>query len=93
MRTAAAPPATVVHSGPGTYAAVPRSGMPAWAVAMLVLGGAILAAMLVLMALLSRQRRRLGLYPRPDGGRSAPSPNNGPSSGNGALGADNDLVR
>ncbi len=51
-------PATrIVHTGPGTYAVVPVSGIPGWAIALLITGGLVLAAVLLLFLLLLRARR------------------------------------
>jgi len=47
------PHVRVIHTGPGAYSVVPGGGVPAWAIALLVLGVLILAA----AALLLRRRR------------------------------------
>ena len=51
----AAPRTRIVHTGPGAYSVVPDNGIPAWAVALLVIGILVLAT---LAALLLRLRRR-----------------------------------
>jgi hypothetical protein len=54
--TVPAPPAArVVHTGPGAYSVIPPATIPAWAIALIVIGALILAAMAVLLA---RTRRR-----------------------------------
>jgi hypothetical protein len=54
--TVPAPPRVrIIHTGPGAYSVVPSSGIPTWAVALLVLGVLVLAAM---AAVLLRLRRR-----------------------------------
>lgn len=59
--TVPAPPrARVVHTGPGAYAVVPEGGIPAWAIALLVIGGLLLAALAGLLLWLFR-RSRTGL--------------------------------
>jgi hypothetical protein len=52
------PRARIVHTGPGVYSVVPYGGIPAWAVALLVIGVLVLAA---LAAVLLRLRRRYPL--------------------------------
>ena len=48
--TVPAPPhGRVIHVGPGTYAVVPASTIPPWAIALLVIGALILAAAAVLL--------------------------------------------
>jgi Bacterial protein of unknown function (DUF916) len=54
--TVPAPPAArIVHTGPGAYSVVPNGGVPAWAVALLVIGGLLLAAMAGLLLWLRRR--------------------------------------
>lgn len=54
--TVPAPPHTrIVHTGPGAYSVVPEGGIPPWAVALLVVGVLVLAAVAVLLL---RMRRR-----------------------------------
>lgn len=54
--TVPAPPRTrIVHTGPGAYSVVPENGIPAWGVALLVIGVLVLA---VLTMVLLRLRRR-----------------------------------
>jgi hypothetical protein len=60
--TVPAPPrARIVHTGPGDYSVVPYAGTPVWAVALLVIGVLVLAA---LAAVLLRLRRRSRMMPR-----------------------------
>ena len=52
-----APPRTrIVHTGPGAYSVVPNGGIPAWAVALLVVGVLVLAAMVAVLLRLRRGR-------------------------------------
>jgi hypothetical protein len=54
--TVPAPPRTrIIHTGPGAYSVVPDAGIPVWAIALLVIGVLLLAAMAVVLL---RQRRR-----------------------------------
>jgi hypothetical protein len=56
MVTVPSPPrGRIIHTGPGAYSVVPPAGLPLWAIALLVVGVAALAAMAVL---LRRARRR-----------------------------------
>ena len=55
----APPPERIVHTGPGAYSVVPDAGIPAWAVALLVVGVLVLAAMAAVLLLRLRRRRRL----------------------------------
>ena len=59
--TVPAPPrARIVHTGPGAYSVVPpASGIPAWAIALMVVGVVLLAAMAVAVVLLLRRRSRV----------------------------------
>jgi hypothetical protein len=54
----APPPERIVHTGPGAYSVVPDAGIPAWAVALLVVGVLVLAAMAAVLLLRLRRRRR-----------------------------------
>jgi hypothetical protein len=57
--TVPAPPRTrIYHTGPGAYSVVPEPGIPAWAIALAVLGVLLLAVLAVLAVLLMRTRRR-----------------------------------
>ena len=51
----ASPRTRIVHTGPGAYSVVPANGIPAWAIALLIVGVLVLAAM---AAVLLRLRRR-----------------------------------
>jgi hypothetical protein len=51
----AAPRTRIIHTGPGTYAVIPASKVPAWAIALIVIGVLVLAALVVLLL---RMRRR-----------------------------------
>jgi WxL Interacting Protein, peptidoglycan binding domain len=56
--TVPAPPsAKVVHTGPGAYSVVPAAGTPAWAVALLVIGALVLAALSAVLLRLHRRSR------------------------------------
>jgi len=57
--TVPVPPRTrIVHTGPGAYSVIPVGGIPAWAIALLVIGVLVLAAVLVLVLLRLRLRLR-----------------------------------
>jgi hypothetical protein len=60
----AVPRARIVHTGPGAYAVVPAGGIPAWAIALIVIGGLLLAGVAVLLVLLVLRLRREP--PRPE---------------------------
>ena len=49
------PPARILHTGPGAYSVIPEGGIPSWAIALLAVGGLVLAAA---VAVLLRMRRR-----------------------------------
>jgi hypothetical protein len=49
------PQVRIYHTGPGAYAVVPEGGIPSWAIALLVVGVLVLAAVAVLLL---RTRRR-----------------------------------
>jgi hypothetical protein len=49
--------ASVVHTGPGAYSVVPAPGIPAWAVALLVIGALVLAALAAVLLRLHRRSR------------------------------------
>jgi len=53
------PPATrIIHTGPGAYAVIPSSGVPDWAIAVIVLGVLVLAAASALLLQLRRRATR-----------------------------------
>jgi LPXTG-motif cell wall-anchored protein len=53
--TVPSPPRTrIVHTGPGAYSVLPAGGVPTWAIALLVIGVLVLAALAVLLL---RRRR------------------------------------
>jgi hypothetical protein len=53
------PPATrIIHTGPGAYAVIPSSGVPAWAIAVIVIGVLVLAAASALLLQLRRRATR-----------------------------------
>lgn len=59
--TVPAPPRTrTYHTGPGAYSVVPEPGIPAWAIALSVLGVLLLAALAVLL-MRTRRRSQAGL--------------------------------
>jgi hypothetical protein len=59
MVTVPAPPRTrIYHTGPGAYSVVPEAGIPAWAIALYVLGVLVLAALALLLLRTRRRRRR-----------------------------------
>jgi hypothetical protein len=49
-------PPHVVQTGPHSYAVVPKSHIPRWAIALIAAGGAIVLALLVVIVLLLRRR-------------------------------------
>jgi hypothetical protein len=53
----AAPHVRIVHTGPGAYSVVPVNGIPAWAIALMVIGVLVLAALTVLLLRLRRHSR------------------------------------
>ena len=56
--TVPAPPrARIVHTGPGAYSVVPEGGIPAWAIALLVIGVLVLAVLAGLLLWLYRRSR------------------------------------
>ena len=50
--------ARVVHTGPGAYAVIPKSGIPGWAIALIVVGGVAIAGVAVLLI----RGRRVGRF-------------------------------
>jgi hypothetical protein len=53
------PPRTrIIHTGPGTYAAIPSSGIPVWAIAVIVIGVLALAAAAAVVLQLRRRATR-----------------------------------
>jgi Bacterial protein of unknown function (DUF916) len=50
--------ARIVHTGPGTYSVIPTSGIPGWAIALIVVGGVAIAAVAVLLV----RSRRVGRF-------------------------------
>jgi hypothetical protein len=50
--------ARIVHTGPGTYTVIPVSGIPGWAIALIVVGGVAIAG----VALLLIRGRRVGRF-------------------------------
>jgi hypothetical protein len=55
--TIAPTPAVTIHTGPGAYATLPAHSVPAWAIALMVLGGLILAALVGVLVLYRRAVR------------------------------------
>ena len=51
-------PVKTIHTGPGAYSTLPDNGVPSWAIALMVLGGLILAALVALLVLYRRANRR-----------------------------------
>jgi hypothetical protein len=49
--------ARIVHTGPGTYSVIPTSGIPGWAIALIVVGGVAIAAVAVLLIRMRRVSR------------------------------------
>lgn len=58
--TIPAPPGVrIVHTGPGAYTVIPPNTIPAWAIALIVIGA---LALLTMAVLLRRMRRRTKIY-------------------------------
>jgi hypothetical protein len=53
------PPARIIHTGPGAYSVVPENGIPGWAIALIVIGVLVLAALAVLLLLRLRRHSRV----------------------------------
>ena len=51
------PRARIIHTGPGAYSVIPAGGIPSWAIALLVVGGLVLAVMTVLLIQMRRRGR------------------------------------
>ncbi len=54
----ASAPTKTIHTGDGAYATLPANSVPAWAIALMVLGGLILAALVGVLVLYLRANRR-----------------------------------
>jgi hypothetical protein len=52
------PPTRIIHTGPGAYAVIPSTGVPAWAIAVIVIGVLALAAASALLLQLRRRATR-----------------------------------
>jgi len=63
VETTTPTPAVTIHTGPGAYSTLPAHSVPAWAIALMVLGGLILAALVGVLVLY----RRAGRRPEPRG--------------------------
>lgn len=50
-------PTTIIHTGPGTYSTLPVGGIPAWAVALIVIGAFIVVGIIVLLLAVRRRTR------------------------------------
>ena len=50
--------ARIVHTGPGAYTVIPTSGIPGWAIALIVVGGVAIAGVAVLLV----RSRRVGRF-------------------------------
>jgi len=57
IKIPATPHSIIFHTGPGTYSTLPAGGIPAWAIALIMIGALTLAALITLIALLLRRRR------------------------------------
>jgi hypothetical protein len=53
------PNSIIIHTGPGTYSTLPTGGIPAWAIALIVIGGLTLTALTTLALLLLRRHRHV----------------------------------
>ena len=51
------PRARIIHTGPGAYSVIPAGGIPSWTIALLVVGGLVLAVMTVLLIQMRRRGR------------------------------------
>jgi hypothetical protein len=56
--TIAPTPAVTIHTGSGAYSTLPVNAVPGWAIALMVLGGLILAALVGILVLYRRANRR-----------------------------------
>jgi len=46
----------IIHTGPGAYSVVPAGGIPPWAIALIVIGVLVMAALAVLLLRITRRR-------------------------------------
>jgi hypothetical protein len=53
------PHSIIVQTGPGTYSTLPTGGIPAWAIALIVIGALTLAALITVTALVLRRNRHV----------------------------------
>ena len=51
------PKVRLIHTGPGAYAVIPAGAIPGWAIALIVIGALILAAVIALLLLRVRRHR------------------------------------
>jgi hypothetical protein len=63
VRVPVPPKGRLIHTGPGAYAVIPAASTPTWAIALIIVGVLVLAAVIVLLWLQVR-RRRPGRRPR-----------------------------
>jgi len=52
-----APRPRIVHTGPGAYSLVPQNGIPIWGIALFVIGGLVLAVLVLVLLRLRRHSR------------------------------------
>jgi hypothetical protein len=65
IKIPATPHSIIVHTGPGTYSTLPSGGIPAWAIALIVIGALTLAALITLTVLLLRRHRHRPTQQKP----------------------------
>ena len=51
------PRVRLIHTGPGAYAVIPAAGIPTWAIALIIVGVLVLAAVIVLLQMQVRRHR------------------------------------
>ncbi len=65
-------PTTIVHTGPGAYSSLPVTGIPVWAIVLIVIGSLTLATLMVILFVLIRRRHQPGTGTGTDGGDPTP---------------------
>jgi hypothetical protein len=59
------PHSIIIHTGPGSYSTLPTGGIPAWTIALIVIGTLTLAALITLTVLLLRRHRHVPTQQKP----------------------------
>jgi hypothetical protein len=65
IKIPAIPDSIIIHTGPGTYSILPTGRIPAWAIALIVIGALTLAALTALTVLLLRRHRHVPTQQKP----------------------------